>query len=70
MMGTDGGPAFPYFVNHEVEGRWHDGMTLRDWFASQALIGGIAGRTKSDTATGWARGAYEIADAMIAERSK
>ena len=31
---NDGGPAFP---RHAYDG--HDGMTLRDWFAGQALAG-------------------------------
>jgi hypothetical protein len=50
---NDGGPAFPYrgpggFVEHQ--GTQHEvdinatGMTLRDWFAGQALAGMIASR--------------------------
>ena len=46
-------------------------MSLRDWFAGQALefclreFGGNA-----DDGTQYAEAAYQIADAMIAERSK
>lgn len=41
-MIDDGGPAFPRTVQHfndYMEGK--DGMTLRDWFAGQALAGMI-----------------------------
>ena len=55
----DGGQAFP------SEG-W-DGMTLRDWFAGQAL----SGRMMSDwgEAHEFAQHAYRIADAMLKERT-
>jgi len=57
-----GGPAFP------LESHYF-GMTLRDWFAGQALVGFLAntsGRAMKDRV----RMAYEIADAMLSERSK
>lgn len=47
------------------------GMTLRDWFAGQALAGMLA-----NSADNWsdhsfaAKWAYEAADAMLAERAK
>ena len=49
----------------------HDGMTLRDWFAGQALAGMIRANHRlefqpTDDAT-WA---YQIADAMLAARGK
>ncbi len=68
----DGGPAFPEassgpYPNGEiVHGR--SGMTLRDWFAGQALQGllACAGTNGADRAfAGWA---YDYADAMIAKR--
>jgi len=59
------------------------GMTLRDWFAGQAMAGAcycsesilsaiasgakIGGMTVNEFVT---RGAYEIADAMIAEKRR
>lgn len=43
-----------------------DGMTLRDWFAGQALAGLSSAVTRSD-AVKWA---WEMADAMIAARQK
>lgn len=61
----DGGPAFP------VPG--DDGMTLRDWFAGQALAEAYREMIQSDYhesthIRGAARRAYAIADAMIAAR--
>jgi len=50
---------------------WEDGMTLRDYFAGQALIGiithpdGFAGKWKKA-----AEHAYEAADAMIEAREQ
>ena len=50
----------------------HDGMTLRDYFAGQALAGlcayGIPGEHHTPEAT--AEDAYAYADAMLAEREK
>ncbi len=37
----DGGPAFPYSIQR-LQSTYHQevkGMSLRDWFAGQALIG-------------------------------
>ena len=77
----DGGAAFPDLRN-EIYGTGErvyynaGGMSLRDWFAGQALAGVLAGtrtwKSKKDapvcTADGYASVAYRIADAMIAER--
>lgn len=65
----DGGPAFP---NDSVTGtlKTADGMSLRDWFAGQALAGEMdVGRVKEggDIAAA-AELAYMLADAMIAAR--
>ncbi len=46
----------------------HVGMSLRDWFAGQALIG-IASRGASPSEV-QARFAYDMADAMMAQRAK
>lgn len=49
-----------------------NGMTLRDWFAGQALMGALAfpmpGPEKIPNNA--ARDAYAYADAMLAERAK
>ena len=63
MSKPDGGSSFP--------GGYHHGMTLRDYFAGQALAGICA----SDLYAGenifkMANMAYANADAMIAERDK
>lgn len=95
MSVNDGGPAFPHGplgdTMHGEEGRvWHQfpagaGMTLRDYFAGQAIAGVIRSTVEADSAavlsesadaTGLAieqviaRSAYEIADAMLAAREK
>ena len=46
------------------------GMTLRDWFAGQALAGILAGRSSVYTKQGpdIARKAFEHADAMLTAR--
>lgn len=65
-----GGPAFPTTV-HPNSSDGHDGMmtgmSLRDWFAGQAVGGLIAAGFDMADAV---RCAFATADAMIAERSK
>lgn len=62
-MKDEGGSAFPLEIGngHIVS----PGMTLRDWFAGQALVG-LTRVGISYAATN----AYEYADAMIEERNK
>ena len=70
----DGGPAFPWphtqYPNGEVE--WGlPGMTLRDWFAGQALAGLMA--APECAAMGQediAHSAWSMADAMLAARKE
>ena len=76
MSAPDGGPAFP--VPTDV---YHTnlGMSLRDWFAGQALNGIVqdcmferlipdgGGKTETDLA---AERAYKMADAMLKARSQ
>ena len=61
---NNGGPAFP--VRHE-NGFTNEGMTLRDWFAGQALSGLISAGVPTKHI---GNEAYEIADAMLAARSR
>jgi hypothetical protein len=69
---NDGGPAFPFgqvseLTGHPINGFFAPGMSLRDWFAGQAL-GGMCAK---DAHRDWlAQQAYEIADAMIERREQ
>ncbi len=51
-------------------------MTLRDWFAGQALAGLLAGRVTGtahsgkEYCMGFSQDAYDIADAMLAARKE
>ncbi len=69
----NGGPAFPQgeFSAYEPS---REGMTLRAWFAGQAMAALAnstveADMTRQQMATA-AKGFYALADAMIAEREK
>jgi hypothetical protein len=46
-------------------------VSLRDWFAGQALAGIMAGGTDTSNAVEWApEEAYAVADAMLAARKE
>jgi len=68
-------PAFP-MVLPETWDSFQDGMTLRDWFAGQALAGIMARMEQSGFELGIENGdwtcpagdAYDVAEAMLAER--
>lgn len=65
----DGGPAFPWPESLDYEG-W-GGMSLRDWFAGQALMGIMASENDYDYGKHLESNAavsYAQADAMLAER--
>lgn len=70
----DGGQAFPQPVTVGPSDDMYPaypGMTLRDWFAGQALAGYFAApHTPHRNAQDCAAYMYAVADAMIAERSK
>lgn len=63
---NDGGPAFPAHWNG-LQAAQH-GMTLRDWFAGQALMGLLPSKGVVGFPTAYAQVAYEYADAMLAAR--
>lgn len=69
----DGGPAFPV-PDREASDQGVRGMSLRDWFAGQAVAGLIAsdapvpGVAKGRMAELLAVTAYRIADEMIEAR--
>ena len=66
------GPAFPAQWTPEHS----QGMTLRDYFAGQALVAisslwkGNIGDFDNEAADRAARASYRMADAMLAEREK
>jgi hypothetical protein len=70
---NDGGPAFPVPTDMSAGEAFYlatSGMSLRDWFAGQALIGICAHRDTwglPDVPT-VARQAYRLADAMLEAR--
>lgn len=67
-------PAFPHEDMHDVR----PGMTLRDWFAGQAMTGMLAHSTRYRPREGapanWheaiAEEAFQIADALLSHRAK
>lgn len=70
----NGGSAFPTLTTGKSSiegGTWipdmTDGMSLRDWFAGQALAGV---RVCDYEQSSVAKRCYDIADAMLKERSK
>ena len=62
-------PAFPMVVPQQW-GMIQDGMSLRDWFAGQALAGMLADHTFDVDGPTIAETAYRIANAMLVERQK
>jgi hypothetical protein len=90
MSKPDGGPAFPceaeVWLSNTEHPRWVtqnvSGMSLRDYFAGQALAGllarssievphcGFCRPVGNDAGEHYADIAYRYADAMLAEREK
>lgn len=68
----DGGPAFPFILDiGEGSTGYHQGMSLRDWFAGQALAAVFSWATDAERTAdpeNIARWAYRCADAMIVAR--
>jgi hypothetical protein len=60
----DGGPVHPV---HDAGQLLHEGLSLRDWFAGQALQNYNLHNETPARAAVWA---YAIADAMLSERQK
>ena len=69
---NDGGPAFPGPSDYNQDGTpvWGGatGMTLRDWFAGQALVGMMANPEVIVSEEDVARIVYRYADAVLEER--
>lgn len=78
---NDGGPAFPVPADIQFPGTpdelrldgSYPGMTMRDYFAGQSMIGSARpryGESRQSHLANIAREAYQIADAMLAERNR
>ena len=59
--------AFPVNV---YEGKWNDGMELRDYFAAKALLGLLTEATDGFDDQAISELAYSLADAMMKARGK
>ena len=73
MKKNNGGLAFPLMINKDAEQgsmeKWcNQGMTLRDYFAGQAIP--IFDNESDYSVEELAKSCYQYADAMIAERNK
>jgi hypothetical protein len=66
VIKKDGGPAFPFQDEYSDS---YSGMSLRDWFASQVLIGLITSNLSISPPSAASK-AYSIADIMLVERKK
>ena len=67
---NDGGSAFPRKANSGEAIYNCYGMTLRDYFAAQAMQGIKASGLYTGADLDLSKRAYQIADAMLKERSK
>lgn len=72
MSPTDGGPAFPLTTWDADSSEHRRGMSLRDYFAALAMAAYVAkeGPASDEDGDFVAMYAYQIADAMLAERAK
>ena len=68
---NDGGPAFPPTLRPNNGCNYVElgGMTLRDWFAGQALAT-LSNVSTRDQVKAVANMAYALADALLAARAK
>lgn len=73
---NDGGPAYPVqwmdfqpLTGEQVVREQYPGMSLRDWFAGQALAGCLS-NNQDETAERFAELAYIHADAMLKAREQ
>ena len=72
-MKDTGGPAFPtknYAAIQPLAEGYSEGMTLRDWFAGKAMQSLILAAQNAKDIDMLSAGAYQLADAMLKERSK
>ncbi len=75
MMEDTGGSAFPVlkqYTNGHIE-QFSKGMTLRDYFAAQAMhafLRNLPPHEVDEPYSTWAGDAYEMADAMLKARGE
>lgn len=75
-MKKDGGPAFPTDLYETKDGRAFNspGISIRDYFAAKAMQAHLSNSKTTEHPAfdreGLVKEAYELADAMIAEREK
>lgn len=65
---NDGGSAFPEFKRAGAVAKSEGGMSLRDYFAANAVAGLLASSAEYESPSEPAEEAYLIADAMLAVR--
>lgn len=68
----DGGPAFPAEIGFGMNPVQYAGMSLRDWYAGQAMAGILNSRGSfglQNEMDGTAKEAYRWADSLLAARS-
>lgn len=78
MTKDDGGPAFPSVIPEQpgiMAGAYIEGMTLRDYFAAKAMqqilpLLSDNGRYLDSMKHEIANQAYQMSDAMLAEKNK
>ena len=76
MSANDGGPAFPVAFVQGMDPHGADvapgdrGMSLRDWFAGQALAGLLACPEVTGNEHTFPKCAYNYADAMLKARDQ
>jgi hypothetical protein len=70
-MKDTGGPAFPHPSGWRRDPEISDGMTLRDYFAAKAMQAYINRKEAAQVQDRMiAECAYDMADAMLAQRDK
>lgn len=70
MNAMNSGSAFPIVIPGEESCVTEQGLSIRDWFAGQALMGILAFPRRDINNLIICEQSYQIADAMIVERNK
>lgn len=77
MSEQDGGPAYPFALHTPGQGGFVTGeeldlggLSVRDYFAAQALNAVLRTAPEDASPAACAMWAYSVADAMLAERAK